>query len=1020
MISSDILKQIISIYIPIPLVLTGLIGMLVAAGPDDNNNIEAAIITLDVNGQGDYISLQEASDEYNTNDNEKITTTNLSNPTYIHWNLNPQVDNLTLNYECFPINVPPNQTSLVSPLNNSYINNSTPFLTWSAGSDPDNDTLSYFVQIDENGGDWSILIAENHSEIGRTNWKVNKTLPDGIYQWRVRANDSFENGSWSDIWWFTIDTGIPIANKPNCHCIFNNTGTLNWTWIKSADTGSGIKGYYIYIGTMPSGTNIVNGEWTTNNWYKSTNLLDGSTYYCGIKTENGAGTFSYINSSNDGVLIDLDIPFVNQPRVPGAFNNTGIVKWTWKASIDTGSGIIGYYVYIGTSIGASDVINGEFSVNKWYEKNELLDDNTYYCRIRVVNGAGTISDFSSSSVGIHVDLDTPECSTPVSTVKYNNTGRVIWTWPPAPDTGSGIAGYYVTITKAPTDTIVVDNVWTTNNYFEKSLLQDGNVYYCRIKAENGAGTIGECSASSTGVYIDLITPKSPIGIYADPASWTSVNSFKFSWTNPNDFSGIAGAYYKIDSTPKNNKDGRFLFTDEIDELLNISFAEDGEHIIYVWLMDHAGNVNYQNSASTTVYLDTEPPQPPISVEVTPSDWSSINSFFIDWALPVDLSGVKTGVYYYLGDAPPTSQAQGTWTNNKPIKITGVPEGENKVYLWLEDVAGNRDYKNFGNAILRLDAEKPSIKHTPVTREIEGLDIIISANITDNNAGVRDAILYFKGTSFDSYTELEMNLKFGTNTYSIKIPSREVTPDGLEYYLKVRDNANPTNIVYFGYNGETSIQPNTDTDIDIYIPIQPEVIRASPKGSDLSVYSQINITFNKQMNKESAEKAFSINPSVTGSFSWEGNKLIFTPNLPLTYQTKYTVSLSKNASDQGGLPLLEVLKFSFSTELEPDDIEPEDKKEDKEDQTLIIAIVAVVVIILLVVIVLFMVMSKNKKKEEERRKQEEAEKAKKAALKPKIELIVSDQSARATFICQNCGATIPEADRCKFCGWTRHM
>ncbi len=935
MISYYLLKKIISVYLTISLVITGLIGLLVFDRPVDTPNVEATVLTVDTKGHGDFISIQAAIDNASSGYNNNNTTIIFKYPDYIYWNPNQQVNVSTTHFQYFPMNAPPNQTNLLSPLNNSYISNPTPSLTWSSGSDPDNDTLSYYVQVDEFSGDWSTLIASNHTKTGVLSWDVPQVLSDDSkYQWRVRANDSMENGSWSDIWKFTIDTDIPVANKPNCYCIYNNTAIVNWTWIKSMDTGSGIKGYYIYIGTTPSGTNIVDGEWTTNNWYQRTNLLDGVTYYCRIKVENGAGTISDFSLSSDGILIDLDTPFAYQPKVPGVYNNTGTIRWTWQTSVTTGSGIVGYYIFIGTSIGASDVVNGEFTVNNWYERSGLLDDKTYYCRIRVENGAGTLSDFSSSSVGITIDLDTPECSTPTTTVKYNNTGSVIWTWSPAVDTGSGILGYYVTVTKGPAETIVVDNAWTTNNHFEKSLLQDGNVYYCKIKPKNGADTIGEFSASSTGVHIDLTAPKPPIGLSAEPASWTSINSFKFTWANPSDFSGISGVYYKIDTTPKNNNDGRFISTGYFNELSNISFIADGEHVIYVWLMDRAGNVDYQNSASTRIYLDTQPPEAPISVTVTPSAWSSINSFSIDWAMPVDLSGIKTGAYYYFGNAPPTSQAQGTWTINKPIKITGISEGQSKVYLWLEDVAGNSNFEKVGNAILKLDTQIPSLTHIPTSTGIEGKDITITVNATDENSGVKDVMLYFKSLIDNSYSIMEMNLKFGTTSYSVKISGAKVTPEGLEYYIKARDNSNPANIVYFGYNGVTKIQPNADTDIDIFISIQPVVIRTSPKGSGISVHTNINITFNKQMNKQSVEDAFSINPSVTGIFNWEGNKVIFTPDMPLAYQTKYTVTLSQVATDLGDLTLPVVLKFSFTTELEPEIIEPEDNKEEKDDQAII--------------------------------------------------------------------------------------
>ena len=54
-----------------------------------------------------------------------------------------------------------------------------------------------------------------------------------------------------------------------------------------------------------------------------------------------------------------------------------------------------------------------------------------------------------------------------------------------------------------------------------------------------------------------------------------------------------------------------------------------------------------------------------------------------------------------------------------------------------------------------------------------------------------------------------------------------------------------------------------------------------------------------MNKASAEAAFSITPSVAGTFSWVGNTMTFTPITNLTHSTTYTVTISATATDMAG-------------------------------------------------------------------------------------------------------------------------
>jgi hypothetical protein len=63
-------------------------------------------------------------------------------------------------------------------------------------------------------------------------------------------------------------------------------------------------------------------------------------------------------------------------------------------------------------------------------------------------------------------------------------------------------------------------------------------------------------------------------------------------------------------------------------------------------------------------------------------------------------------------------------------------------------------------------------------------------------------------------------------------------------------------------------------------------------------------FNKQMNKPSAEAAFSLKltsngANVAGGFGWYGNALIFTPSSPLAANTRYTAAIAGTAKDLAG-------------------------------------------------------------------------------------------------------------------------
>ncbi len=92
-------------------------------------------------------------------------------------------------------------------------------------------------------------------------------------------------------------------------------------------------------------------------------------------------------------------------------------------------------------------------------------------------------------------------------------------------------------------------------------------------------------------------------------------------------------------------------------------------------------------------------------------------------------------------------------------------------------------------VIGVDNQPPNIVHTPVTSSGIGIDILISADVTDNTDNVQSVNLYYRisgGTP--NYTEMTMNLT-GGNTYEATIPGAEMTSQGIDYYIKATDNHN---------------------------------------------------------------------------------------------------------------------------------------------------------------------------------------------------------------------------------------
>jgi C1A family cysteine protease len=140
---------------------------------------------------------------------------------------------------------------------------------------------------------------------------------------------------------------------------------------------------------------------------------------------------------------------------------------------------------------------------------------------------------------------------------------------------------------------------------------------------------------------DTTPPPAPISLSATPDTWTNVNSFSISWTSPSDPSGIAGAYYKIGSSPTSDTDGTYTTS----KPFSVGAAAQGGQVIYVWLEDSAGNKSHLNRSAVTLYYDGTPP-----ADGTLSAAPQIRQVGLSWIGFSDAVGSGLGIYRVMRNA----------------------------------------------------------------------------------------------------------------------------------------------------------------------------------------------------------------------------------------------------------------------------------------------------------------------------------------------------------------------------------
>jgi len=270
------------------------------------------------------------------------------------------------------------------------------------------------------------------------------------------------------------------------------------------------------------------------------------------------------------------------------------------------------------SISKSKAIPGDYS---YQGEVKLFDPSDIYNQRYLYSNTITIHVIDNSSPSVTI-------TKPLSNQKLN-TSSVLVQWS-SPD--SDIDHYEV---KNDSEAWINKGTSTSHTFTGVS---DG-VHTVYVKAFDTSNNTG---GDQVSFRVDTVAPDPPKPVTADPPLWTSTNSFDVTWTDPNDPSDIAGAYYKLYSPPNSNSDYDGYST--ANPIPNIQVSTDGIHPIYVWLKDGAGNVDYNNAGTTDLNYDGTAPGAPINILWQDGQYSKDTAIIADWGDVSDTSGIQE---YYL-------------------------------------------------------------------------------------------------------------------------------------------------------------------------------------------------------------------------------------------------------------------------------------------------------------------------------------------------------------------------------------
>ncbi len=235
-------------------------------------------------------------------------------------------------------------------------------------------------------------------------------------------------------------------------------------------------------------------------------------------------------------------------------------------------------------------------------------------------------------------------------------------------------------------------------------------------------------------------------------------------------------------------------------------------------------------------------------------------------------------------------------------------GTYEVFLNVTDASGN--YATDSLTVTVYDHEAPITElknNDPVERVSTTSNITLNFTASDNG-NLKSIELWHRlseddretWTDWTLFTERTLNDRSCTVKFDISVGK-----DGThEFYTLGEDRASNMEDV------------PEDADVSLIVDTShPSVKSTYPVGGQVqvSIYTNISLTFSESMNLTSLKDAFSIQPFVTGNLRMDSSTLIFVPKKRLDPETIYQVKLGKGAKDIHGLQLEDKKTFSFTTE-----------------------------------------------------------------------------------------------------------
>ena len=458
----------------------------------------------------------------------------------------------------------------------------------------------------------------------------------------------------------------------------------------ATDSLSGIKEIY---------WKVDNGSWNTYDGNEISYSIEGNHTLYFYAVDN-AGNEEKVHSVN--ILIDKSKPSLTfNPNETNWINRDVNIT---LISTDSLSGIKSVYYEVVSSNAACD--NSGYTPIKPNTTITLTQSGEWKVCAYAIDNAGNRVDSVS---GIYkIDKVSPEINitAPINGSYVNKSNVTVW-WK-GKDSLSGISNYEIYL-----DGNFVGN--TTVNSYTLNLV-DG-VHTIEVKALDNAGNSNSSKITFT---VDTKPPSIKITSPTDGAVINSKN-VTITWTGSDQNLDHYSIYL----------DGA-LIANTNNTTYNLSMDE-GNHIVKVYAYDKAGN---SNSSEVKFTVDLTGPK---ITYLAPTDWVSEN-----FTVKFNVDDIEQNLNCKL-------YLDGTLMYNKTVspgevtaEFSNVNGGTHNLTIECSDSYHTTQV----NETIKVDNTTPIINSVSPTGSIQIGSFVVTLNATDTYSGIKDAVVVFKGKSYE--------------------------------------------------------------------------------------------------------------------------------------------------------------------------------------------------------------------------------------------------------------------------------